>query len=114
MALSDPITIRFPVEKLLLYQTEAAYRNQDLSVYLRERIEKNESTSLDIQKLAERLKESASSLSSLEKGVLIEILLLLRCIASPEKMLMVQSELKRLNYSVWQGESSAEMKEFET
>lgn len=104
MALTNPINIRLSAEKRFLYETEAAYRGQSLGVYLRERLEKSETSSQDIQSIRELL-ENLSPSSSHEQGILLEILLLLRCLAGPEKMLLVQKELKRLNIPVWQGDS---------
>jgi hypothetical protein len=95
MAKTDIITIRLSPEDRLLYEAEAAYRKQSLSAYLRERFEKMESPSRGVP-------ENVIQFSSQEQGMLLELLLLLRRIAGPEKVSMVQSELKRLKIPVWQ------------
>ena len=104
MALTDLITIRLPPEQRLLYEAEAARRGQSLSTYLRERLEKGESSSPELQNLQDLLKNIPQS-SSHDQGILLEILLLLRYIASPEKLNLVRRDLKRLNIPVWQGDS---------
>lgn len=110
MALTNPINIRLSAEKRFLYETEAAYRGQSLGVYLRERLEKSETSSNDLQSIRELLGNLSPS-SSPDKGILLEILLLLRYLSGPEKMILVQKELNRLNIPVWQGDSfSGELK----
>jgi hypothetical protein len=97
MSLNDIITIRLSGEERLLYKAKAAYRKQSLSAYLRECLEKREISSHDPI-------GNISPSPSNEQGILLEILLLLRCLSSPEKMNLVRSELKRLNIPVWKGE----------
>ena len=98
MALTNPINIRLSPEKRFLYETEAAHRGQSLGVYLRERLEKSEASSHDL------LKNISSSSSSHDQGILLEILLILRYIASSEKLNLVRVDLKRLNIPTWQGD----------
>ena len=98
MTRTDMITIRISPEERLLYEAEAAYRKQSLSAYLRERLEKRETPPHGVP-------ENGTQSSSHEQGVLLEILLLLRYNASPEKLNLVRSDLKRLNIPVWQGDS---------
>jgi len=108
-----PISIRLSPEKRLLYEAEAMRRKLNLSAYLREWLEKNEVLSHGSQNLQDSLK-SNSLPSSSEEGILLEILLLLRTLTSPEKRNMVQSELKRLNIPVWKGGSSSEETKYAT
>ena len=108
MALTDLITIRLPPEQRLLYEAEAARRGQSLSTYLRERLEKSESSSPELQNLQDLLKNLSPSSASHDQGILLEMLLLLRYIASPEKLNLVRRDLKRLNIPIWQGDSFAE------
>lgn len=105
VALTNPINIRLSPEKRFLYEKEAAYRGQSLGVYLRERLEKSESSSEELQKIYDLLKKISSSSSSHDQGILLEILLLLRYLVSPEKLNLVRRDLKRLNIPVWQGDS---------
>ncbi len=105
MALTNPINIRLSAEKRFLYETEAAHRGQSLGVYLRERLEKSESSSHELQKIHDLLKNLTSSSSSHDQGILLEILLILRYLVSPEKLNLARRDLKRLNIPVWQGDS---------
>jgi hypothetical protein len=61
MALSNPINIRLSPEKRFLYETEAAHQGQTLGVYLRERLEKSESSSQELQGILDLLKNLAAS-----------------------------------------------------
>jgi len=103
MALTNPINIRLSAEKRFLYETEAAQRGQSLGVYLRERLEQSETSSHELQKIHDLLKNLTSS--SHDQGILLEILLILRYLVSPEKLNLVRRDLKRLNIPVWQGDS---------
>ena len=105
MALTNPINIRLSAEKRFLYEMEAAHRGQSLGVYLRERLEQGEASSHELQKIHDLLKNLTSSSSSHDQGILLEILLILRYIVSPEKLNLVRKDLKRLNIPVWQGDS---------
>ena len=105
MALTNPINIRLSAEKRFLYETEAAHRGQSLGVYLRERLEQSETSSHELQKIHDLLKNFTSSSSSDDQGILLEILLILRYLVSPEKLNLVRRDLKRLNIPVWKGDS---------
>jgi hypothetical protein len=98
MNLTEPVTIRLSTEKRFLYESEAASRNQSLRTYLRERLEQSES-------LSHQPSKSPSPSSLHEQGILLEILLILRYLVTPEKLNLVRKDLKRLNIPTWQGES---------
>jgi hypothetical protein len=98
MNLTEPVTIRLSTEKRFLYESEAASRKQSLRTYLRERLEQSEV-------LSHQPSGNITQPSSHDQGILLEILLLIRCIAGPEKINLVRRELKRLNIPLWQGES---------
>lgn len=98
MTLTEPVTIRLSTEKRFLYESEAASRNQSLRTYLRERLEQSES-------LSHQPATSPSPSSPHEQGILLEILLILRYLVTPEKLNLVRRDLKRLNIPTWQGES---------
>ncbi len=98
MALTDLVTIRLSAEKRSLYEMEAAHRRQNLGTYLRERLEQSEI-------LSHQPSGNTNSPSSHDQGVLLEILLLLRYSASPEKLNIVRGDLKRLNIPGWKGDS---------
>ena len=95
MPLTDVISVRLPAGKRFLYEKEAAHQGQSLGTYLRERLEQDKPVP----------HQNIQPSSSRDQGVLLEILLLLRSISSPEKMNIVQKELKRLNISVWNMDS---------
>ena len=61
MALTNLTDICLSAEKRFLYETEAAHRDQSLGVYLRERLEKSESSSDELQKIHDILKNISSS-----------------------------------------------------
>ena len=103
MPLTDVITVRLPTGKRFLYEKEAAHQGQSLGVYLRERLEKSES-------LSHQLSTNTPPPSSHDQGILLEILLLLRYMASTEKLNVVRNDLKRLNIPVWKGGFSGEPK----
>jgi hypothetical protein len=108
MTRTDMITIRISPEERLLYEAEAAYRKQSLSAYLRERLEKSESSSHELQNMHDLLKNLTSSSSSHDQGILLEILLLLRYMAGTEKLYMVRNDLNRLNIPTWKMDSLSE------
>ena len=97
MPLTDVVTVRLPAGKRFLYEKEAAHQGQSLGVYLRERLEQSGS-------LSHQPSTSPTPSSPHDQGILLEILLLLRYLSSPEKMNIVQRDLERLNIPVWQGD----------
>ncbi len=98
MPLTDVVTIRLPPGKRFLYEKEAAHQGQSLSVYLRERLEQTES-------LSHQPSATPTPPSSHDQEILLEILLILRYLVSPEKLNLVRRDLKRLNIPAWQGDS---------
>lgn len=96
MSLTDVVTVRLPAGKRFLYEKEAAHQGQSLGVYLRERLEKSETSSTIPQP------------SSHDQGILVEILLMLRTLVGTEKMYLVQKDLNRLNIPVWKMDSLSE------
>ncbi len=105
MSLTSSVTIRISAEKRFLYEAEAAHQGQSLGVYLRKLLEKSESSAQELQNIHDLLKNLTSSSSSHDQGILLELLLLIRCIVGPEKINLVRRELRRLNIPLWQGES---------
>lgn len=97
MTLTDLVTIRLSAEKRSLYEMEAAHQRQSLGTYLRERLEQSEV-------LSHQPSGSTTSTSPHDQGILLEILLILRYIASPEKLNLVRRNIKRLNIPTWQGD----------
>jgi hypothetical protein len=95
MSLTEVVAVRLPARERFLYEKEATYHGQSLGAYLRERLERSES-------LSSQLPHTMPQPSAGEQGILLEMLLLLRSISPPEKIHMVQCELKRLNIPVWE------------
>lgn len=101
MTRTNMLTIRLSNEERLLYEAEASYRKQNLSTYLRELLQKSREASF---KETKETQENTAS-SSHDQGILLETLLILRYIVSPEKLNLVRKDLKRLNIPTWQGDS---------
>ena len=102
MTRTNMLTIRLSNEERLLYEAEASYRKQNLSAYLRELLQKSREASFKEDK---DTKENIAPSSPHEQGILLEILLILRYLVTPEKLNLVRRDLKRLNIPTWQGES---------
>ncbi|QPT38950.1 Uncharacterised protein [Oligella ureolytica] len=114
MALGDPIQVRLSPEKQLILEDEAARKGKRLATYLRELLESENDVQGELAALrrdvaslhhmVEDLADSGLRTSDTEQAanpVQIEILLLLRAIAGPERMKPVNGEMKRLGISVW-------------
>lgn len=113
MALGYPIQIRLNPEKKLLYEAEASRRNLPLGTYLRECLEKDNDLLEVISSLRRAISivvESAQSqtinttFSPIDPSLQIELLLLLRSFVNPAKLQVVHGELKRLGFTIWNGD----------
>jgi hypothetical protein len=110
MALGEPIKLRLSVEKEVIYQAEAQARGKPLGTYLRERLEVQDDLAAELAALRRAIDRapgrSDGTAASADMGVMLELLLLVRSIAGPQKMQMVQQELQRIGLSIWDGSSS--------
>lgn len=123
MALGKPIQIRLEEEQQLYFEDMAAIHKTPLSTYIREfltekvkEIEKEEALKQEIRAGFFELKNMMNSKSKEKKEIekkevtppinestLMELLLLVRTIAGPERMKFVHGELKRQNFAIWNG-----------
>ena len=78
-----------------------------LSVWLRERLEAADRVLGDLAALRNALLDNAASagLAPPERAALIELLLLMRAVATPEKLRQVRSDMKRLGIDPWTPET---------
>jgi hypothetical protein len=77
-----------------------------LSVYLRQRLDEQDRTAAAVAELQASIErrvtaEVSSRGPSQPRGILIEILLLLRVIAGPQRVAYVQKEVERRGIEVW-------------
>lgn len=121
MALGNPIQIRLNTEKQAFYESEAARLGVPFAAYLRDRIE----ASVEAEsRTGGMLADVASSIATLravveggtkkqagavpgaknqspDDALLLEILLLLRAMAAPEKVKFAQAEVNRQGLKPW-------------
>jgi len=100
------IPIRLSHEKWSRYTKEATKCSLPLSTYLREKLEKEEDKDSELASIR-RLIERQAQRSS-DEGLLSEIILLLRMLAGPQKVLLAQKELERIGVEVWKQEEEEE------
>lgn len=91
MALGIPITVRLAPEKRHLLARVAAAEGKPFSTFLREIIE------------AGGQRPASLSDSDSDPAMLAEVLLLLRAVSGPDKVRLVQAELKRQGMTPWTG-----------
>lgn len=122
MALGNPIQIRLSPEKQFILEREAEAAGKPLGTFLREKLEGETDTRDELAALRRAvdadlgaIRDAVTSIqdrsapthagtgpSRADNGLLLEIALLLRAIAGPERMKLVQTELRRLGFDVWQ------------
>src|SRR5688572_684830 len=105
MSFGNPIQVRLSREKRLAYEEEAARQDKPLGTYLRERLEADDvlrgelaairhDVAVGVSELRRAVEEGRGSAPS--EGLPLETLLLLRAVAGPERVKLVQAELRRL------------------
>lgn len=115
MALENPINIRLSREQQSRYATEAAKFGVPLATYLREQLEAKANLMEEISSLKQEVVSviefideskgrSGENGGSREINIMLEMLLLLRQIAQPQKVQFAQSELRRLGFTIWSSE----------
>ncbi len=103
-------------EKQFILEREAEAAGKPLGTYLRERLEGEGDTRGELAALrravdadlgairdaVEGMQDRGAEAPQHDWGLLLEIALLLRAIAGPDRMKVVQSELRRLGFDIWQ------------
>lgn len=117
MALGHPIQVRLNPSRQLIYEDEAARQGKPLATYLRERLEalddeQARSEALraelangmaELRGIVERGGNAAPGDTSSDPSILLELLILMRTVAGPDKMKMAHAELKRQGMKHWTG-----------
>lgn len=119
MALGLPIQLRLEPQKQALYEEEAANKGLPMATYLRQRLtkddvdhERNEALRREINNGMAEIRALLSELDGASRGaeggqldqsMMLEMLLLLRAVAGPERMKMAHGELKRQGLKIWNG-----------
>lgn len=115
MTLGPPVKVRLnPVLQAEL-EREAAHRKLPLATYLRERLRAGSDALVEIQELrqeltalrrmvevlAARQAEPAAAATGATDPALLELLLLMRTTATPDRLRVAQAELRRLGMEPW-------------
>ncbi len=104
---STHVSMRLSNDAWTRYSSEAQSRGVALGTYLRQRLEEQDRlvAELAIRAAAEHGASSreatASSASAGDSGTLVEVLLLLRSLAGPQKSAIAQKEVERRGLSSW-------------
>ena len=105
MSKTKPVPVRLPVSKIEEYEKAAG--KEPLSTYLRRRIESHDVVLHEVGQLKELLlfNKQGTGVDDDEPeqlSILVELLLLLRSLASPDKVRAVHAEMRRLEIPVFQ------------
>jgi hypothetical protein len=105
---STHVSVRLSSDAWTRYSAEAQARGVALGTYLRQRLEEQDRlvAELAIRAAAEqgastREPAAAASASASDSGTLVEVLLLLRSLAGPQKSAVAQKEVERRGLSSW-------------
>ena len=104
---STKVNVRLSTDAWTRYSAEAQARRVALATYLRQRLERDDRliAELAIRAAAEHgasaREEPAASAPASDSGTLVEVLLLLRSIAGPQKSAVAQKEVERRGLSSW-------------
>ncbi len=111
MSLGNPVQIRLHSEKQKALEIQAARKGKALATYLREIVEGNdlhaELTTMRMDLAALRNSAEANVAQNekdhevSENAILLEVLLLLRSIAGPDRMSIVDGEMRRIGFEIW-------------
>jgi len=123
MRLAEAIKVRLTEGQAVRYAAEADSRGVAISTYIRERLEAADNRSEELAGIRDALVELGDTVDELRaqsgdnrqieasqnapstaepSAVQIETLMLLRAIASPEKLRMIRGELDRQGIESWQ------------
>lgn len=127
MKLAEAIKVRLREGQAAIYAAEAESRGVGISTYIRERLEEADSRREELASIRAALIELGNKVDELRDqcvgtgnnanaqvqtepatptAVQIETLMLLRAIASPEKLRMIRGELDRQGIEMWAGQSA--------
>jgi hypothetical protein len=103
---SVPVGIRLSTEVWTRHSAAAQALGVPLSVYLRERLDVQDSAATALAELQATLERraiapAASNEPAASPGVLVEVLLLLRQIAGPQRVGLAQKEVERRGLDLW-------------
>jgi hypothetical protein len=104
---STHVSVRLSSDAWTRYSAEAQTRGVALGTYLRQRLEEQDRlvAELAIRAATEQGASSreppASTASRSDSGTLVEVLLLLRSLAGPQKSAVAQKEVERRGLSSW-------------
>jgi hypothetical protein len=105
---SVPIHLRLSRAAWERYSGEAAILSKPLSTYLRERLEREDELLAELASIRRAVENlaaaprSSSGDGGASPGLLLEVLLLCRSLAQPQRTETAQAELRRLGVDVWQ------------
>lgn len=117
MALGSPVQLRLSPDQRMIYEDEAARQGRPLATYLRERLEAQDAEKARSEALRTELANGMAELRGIverkgspshedttgDSSIFLELLILMRAIAGPDRIKMVHAELKRQGLTVWSG-----------
>ena len=104
---STHVSVRLSSDAWTRYSAEAHGRGVALGTHLRRRLEEQDRLVAElairaaVEHSAAAGEQPASSAPASDSGTLVEVLLLLRSIAGPQRSAMVQKEVERRGLSSW-------------
>lgn len=104
---STKVSVRLSPDAFTRYSGEAHTRRVSLATYLRQRIEEQDRAVAELairaatEQSAVANDQPAASDPPNDSGTVVEVLLLLRSIAGPQKSAMVRKEVERLGLTSW-------------
>jgi hypothetical protein len=104
---STKVSVRLNADAWARYSAEAQARRVALATYLRQRLEHEDRliAELAIRAVTEHAAateaQPPAGAPAVDSGTLVEILLLLRSLAGPQKSAVVQKEVERRGLSSW-------------
>jgi hypothetical protein len=102
---SVPVGIRLSREAWARHSSAAQALGLPLSVYLRQRLDEKDSTAAALAALQltleRRVAPPPGNEPSISLGILVELLLILRQLAGPQRTGLAHKEVERLGLEVW-------------
>jgi hypothetical protein len=105
------VAIRFPETVWARYSAEAQAQRMALGAYLRERLEQQDAIADELAGLRRAIEEGAPSrpperaapgaTAGLDQAVALEMLLILRQLAGPQRATLAQKEVERRGLTPW-------------